>query len=413
MGRPRSTPRTTSTPPDPLAERLFTRQFIALTVAELAYFTAGGVAIFALPLYVTGPLGGDEAGAGIAYGAFAVSALLLRPFTGRLSDVYGRLPMLLGGAMLAAASLALMTTVAGLVPIVLLRLLAGVGEAAFFVSAFAALADLAPAKRLGEALSYNSLGLYLGLALGPPLGELLVRTWNFEAAWIGAAALSVLAAALSMLVGETRQDRPAAHERRPIIHRPAVPISIGFFTTLFAAGGFLAFASLDAMHVGLDDLSTALFLYGAVVVACRIAFARIPDRLPSLPLAAASLGVMGLGLVIMVAWQAPAGLLIGVAVLAVGIAFSTPAFFAAIFATATPSQRGVASGTATASMDLGLGLGPIALGLVARPFGIPWAFAVAAAVAFAGGAWTLLLARRRRAASAVEPTAPIAEADTA
>ena len=49
--------------------------------------------------------------------------------------------------------------------IVALRLLAGVAEAAFFVAGFAALADLAPPARLGEALSYNSPGLYLGIAL--------------------------------------------------------------------------------------------------------------------------------------------------------------------------------------------------------------------------------------------------------
>jgi predicted MFS family arabinose efflux permease len=65
----------------------------------------------------------------------------------------------------------------------------------FFVAGFAALADVAPAARLGEALSYNSLELYLGIALGPPLGEILVRTIGFELAWGGAAALAVLAAA--------------------------------------------------------------------------------------------------------------------------------------------------------------------------------------------------------------------------
>ena len=70
----------------PAAERLFTPAFIALGVAELCYFTAFGVAIFALPLYVTGPIGGDEAAAGLAFGAFALSALVLRPIrraTGR------------------------------------------------------------------------------------------------------------------------------------------------------------------------------------------------------------------------------------------------------------------------------------------------------------------------------------------
>jgi hypothetical protein len=46
------------------AERLFTPAFIALGVADLCYFTGFGIVIFALPLYVTGPVGGGEALAG-------------------------------------------------------------------------------------------------------------------------------------------------------------------------------------------------------------------------------------------------------------------------------------------------------------------------------------------------------------
>ena len=384
----------------PPTGRLFTPQFIALGVSDLAYFTAMGVAIFALPLYVTGPVGGDEVGAGFAFGVFAVSALVLRPFAGRITDVYGRLPLLLGGTLLAAVSLALIALAENLVAIIALRLLAGVAEAAFFVAGFAALADLAPAKRLGEALSYNSLGLYLGIALGPPLGEVLVQTWGFGIAWLGAAALALLAAALTLLIGETREDTPADSlpdtSPRRFLHRPSIPISIGFITSLIAVGGFLTFASLYAVRIGLSQASLALFVYGGVVVVCRIAFARVPDRLPSLPLGAAALGVIGTGLGLVAVWQTPVGLLVGVVIMAVGVSFSTPAFFSAIFSTATPSQRGAASGTASAAIDLGLGLGPIALGLVAGPFGIPWAFGVGAAIAVAGGIWTLLLQRRTR-----------------
>ena len=58
----------------PAAERLFTPVFIALGVAELCYFTGFGIAIFALPLYVTGPVGGGEAMTGLAFGAFAGAA---------------------------------------------------------------------------------------------------------------------------------------------------------------------------------------------------------------------------------------------------------------------------------------------------------------------------------------------------
>jgi predicted MFS family arabinose efflux permease len=384
----------------PAPERLFTRRFIALGVAELAYFTAFGVAIFALPLYVTGPIDGDEVGAGLAFGVFAVSALVLRPFAGRMADVYGRLPLLLGGALLAAVSLSLTALADDLVTVVALRLLAGVAEAAFFVAGFAALADLAPAGRLGEALSYNSLGLYLGIALGPLLGELLVRNLGYGPAWLAAGALAVLAAALTPAIGETQERRaddelPDLSPRR-IIHRPAIPISIGFVAALAAMGGFLAFASLHAARLGLSQASVALFVYGGVVVVCRIAFARVPDRLPSLPLAAAALGAIGVGIGVVAAWPSTTGLLLGVAILAVGVSFSTPAFFSAIFSTATPSQRGAASGTASAAIDLGLGIGPIGLGVLAGAFGIPWAFAAAAVIAFAGAIWTLLLSRRAR-----------------
>lgn len=374
--------------------RLFTRAFIALGVAELCYFTATGVAIFALPLYVTGPIGGDEAWAGSAFGAFALSALVLRPLAGRLADLIGRFPLLLGGAVIAAVSLALLSLAVDLPSVIALRLLAGVGEAAFFVAGFAALADLAPEERLGEALSYNSLGLYLGIALGPPIGEALVGSGGYPLAWAGAAALAVLSAGLVFLVGETRVTTSGAAADHHLIHRPALPITLGFLTSLVAMGGFLAFASLHSTRVGLENASLALFVYGGVVVVCRIAFAKVPDRLPSLALGAAALVTIAIGLTIAATWSAPTGLVIGAGVTGVGVAFSTPAFFAAIFATASPSQRGVASGTASAAIDLGLGIGPIILGVVAEAAGIPWAFGAGAAIAGAGALWTLALRRR-------------------
>ena len=75
-------------------DRLLTAAFVRLVLADLAYFTSAGVAIYVLPLWVTGPLGSNEAGAGLAFGAFAITALVLRPFAGRLADTLGRRPLL-------------------------------------------------------------------------------------------------------------------------------------------------------------------------------------------------------------------------------------------------------------------------------------------------------------------------------
>ena len=386
---------TTTLPTRPTGERLFTRAFVLLTVAELAYFTADGVAIYTLPLYVTGPIGSDTAGAGVAFGAFALSALLLRPFAGRCADRWGRRSLLLLGAGIAGLGLFLMPYAAELGGVVALRLVLGVAEAAFMVAAFAAVADLAPASRLGEAISYNSLGLYLGLALGPLLGEVLVRLGDFRTAWLGAAALAVLAAALVWTLPTMRPSSSDVAGQRGLIHWPSVPICLAFLASIVAMGSLLAFAALHATDVGLRNASLPLVVYGTIVVVGRVAFARVVDRLPPLGLGAAALAAMGAGAAVIAWWTAPQGLLVGAAVMATGMVFSTPAFFAAIFARTDAAERGVAAGTATAFIDVGIAAGPIALGFGAEARGIPFAFALTAVVALLGSVWALWLARPR------------------
>ena len=265
--------------------------------------------------------------------------------------------------------------------VVLLRLVQGVAEAAFFVAGFAMLADIAPPSRRGEALSYNSLGLYLGVALGPPLSELLVERWGFSSAWLAAAVLAATAGVLMLTIDETR-PAPSDDVGPPrLIHWPAIPASIGFFTSLAAVGGFLAFAALHSAEIGMSNTSVALLVYGCAVVVGRITLARVPDRLPPLLLGSAALTMIVAGLVVMAVSPTSVALIAGALCLAVGVTFSTPAFFTAILSTAGPGERGAASGTASAFIDLGLGFGPIALGLVARSGGIPAALAVAAAIA--------------------------------
>jgi len=372
-------------------ERLLTPAFIRLTLADVAYFTSTGVAIYTLPLWVTGPVGSDKSGAGLAFGAFAVSALLLRPIAGRLADTRGRRPLLVGGALISAVGMLGTAYADNLGLVVVLRLLLGVAEAAFFVASIAALADLAPPNRMGEATSYNSLGLYLGLAFGPPLAELLVRTGGFRAAWYGAATLSVIAALVAAGIRDLRKGAPATAGRMRVIHWKAVPAALGFFASVVAMGALFAFGSLQADAVGLMPVSTPLFVYGIIVVTGRLLLARVLDRFRPLLLGAVALVIISGGLMIMALWTTPLGMVLGAAVFALGITLSTPAFFSAIFATARPDERGAASGTASVFLDLAMGGGPMLLGFAAQASGIPFAFGVAAAVAVAGAGWILTL----------------------
>ena len=372
-------------------DTLFTPAFVALTLSDLAYFIAGGALIGVTPFFVTGPLSGGPAAVGLAVGAFSVTTLALRPLAGRWADRHGRRPLLVGGALLFGVGVVGHLLVTDLAWLVVLRLLLGAAEALYFVAGFAALADLAPPGRAGEALSYNSLSLYVGIAAGPVIGQVLLGLGGFPLVWAGAGVVLAVAALLASRVPETLEPASGPSAPAPLIHPAALVPGLGLFIGVAVVGGFLAFASLHAARLGLDLWSTVLGLFGLVVVACRILFATLPDRVPPLRLAAAALGASGAGLVLIAAVPAAWSLFAGATLLAIGTAFLTPAVFAAIFSRVPPSQRGSAAGTASVFIDLGLGGGPLVLGFIAAASGIPAAFLTAAGLAAAG---VVLLASR-------------------
>jgi len=380
-------------------ERLFHPAFVTLTLSELAYFTSAGLIIGITPFFVTGPLGSDEAGLGMVAAAFSVTALALRPLAGRLSDRRGRRPLLVGGAALVAAVLLAHLVVTDLVALVVLRLLLGVAEAFFFVAGYAALADLAPRGRTGEALSYNSLALYLGIALGPIAGQLLLEAGGFALAWTGGAVLAALAIIGALRLPETAAELHPDAPVPPIFHRAAVGPGLALFAGVAAMSGFMLLAGPRAERIGLDGWSLTFLLFGGVVVAGRALFARLPDRMPPMRLGAISLALAAAGLATMAALPGVAALLVGSAVLALGVTFMTPALFAATFNVVPASERGAAAGTATLFIDLGFGAGPLLAGVVAAGAGIPAAFAVVGGVAAVGAIGTVLVPRFARSAA--------------
>jgi MFS family permease len=165
--------------------------------------------------------------------------------------------------------------------------------------------------------------------------------------------------------------------------------------------GYLLLAGPHAERSGLDVWSLAFLMFGGVVVLLRIAFARLPDRVPPLRLGAAALALCGIGLATVAVAPGVAGLLLGTALLAAGVAFMTPALFAATFARVDAAERGAAAGTATFFIDLGFAGGPLAMGIVAAAASSPIAFLVGSAIALAGALGTAIIPRLARQPAAV------------
>ena len=372
------------------APRLFTSAFGALFAAALVFFTAGGVALPVSSRFAAGPLGADATGVGIAIGAFAIAALLLRPVVGWASDRFGRRPLLIGGGLMTLGALLFHLVVTTLPLFVVARSLLGIAEAFFFVAAVAAISDLAPPERRGEAINYGSLAVYLGLAIGPFLGETILGWSGYQAVWLAAAVMAGTATLLTLLVPETapgalRQRLTGELPPRTLLIHPA-GILPGFLimTGTWGMAGFFAFLPLYATDLGVGSAGPALALYALIVVTLRIIFAKLPDQIGAARLSGFALVGSGIGLGILGLVGTAAGLYLGTAVFAIGIAFLFPALVALAVARVDETERGTVVGTTTAFVDLSFGLSPAILGVAVGTIGFGGIFLVSALIALGG-----------------------------
>jgi MFS family permease len=363
---------------------LLTRTFLTVAAAELAYFTADGVLLPALPRYVEGPLGGGNVAVGLVIGAFSLSAFFLRPWAGRLSDRRGRRILMVAGASLFGLSVAGYLVATSTLALAAMRLLTGAGEALFFVAALSANVDLAPPERRGEAMSFASLSLYIGIGAGPFIGEAVIEHLGFAAVWLTSIALAGVAVALALRLPSMRPTEEVAPEHHRLVHRAGLLPGVVLFATIWGMGGFLAFVPLYALDLGMEGASLVLGLFAGLVVVIRSVGARIPDRIGPGRATRASLVLTSIGLAVIGLWQTPGGLVTGTVVFGIGVALFTPALFALALSGVPANERGAVMGTTSAFLDLAFGLGPATLGFVAAAVGRGGIFLAGSAVAVGG-----------------------------
>jgi MFS family permease len=365
--------------------RPFDRRFVTVVASALSYFVSLGILAPVLPRYIEDELGGGGAQVGIAVGAFAISAAVLRPWVGREGDRRGRRLLLVAGSVVAGVATLGYGLPGGLAVLVLWRLVAGAGEAAAFVGAATTAQDLAPPDRRGQAASLFSISVYGGLAFGPVIGDWTYTEHGATWAWVVAAAFAFVATGIALLLPD---DRPAVTPPPPPgsrrwLHpagvRPGVVLALG------AAGyaGFASFVPLYVDEIGVAAAGPVFFLYGVIVLAVRILFSRLPDLLGSDRGPLLALSLQGTGLLVMGLWASAAGLYTATVIYAAGVSLLYPALFPAVVGAAPEDERSQAIATFTLFFDLSQGLGAPLLGVVVNLTQNRGAFVGAALCSFA------------------------------
>lgn len=376
-----------------MAERpgIVTRDFAVVTLSAAFFMLAFGATLPVLPRYVSDGLGQGDVAVGIVMGSAAVSAIALRPAIGRMGDVRGRRALIVGGALVTALGMAAHVPASSVGVLVLARLVVGAGQGALFVGSATLVNDLAPADRRGEAASYFSVAIYVGLGFGPFLGEWILGRTSFDVVWWTVVA-GLLVAAVVGLFAPTGLDAGDDDEPPPVprtgLARLLHPAAVGPGTVLFlGVVGFVGFNSFVPLHgeeIGLDDVAGVFLLFSVVVLVVRLTGSRLPDAHGPVVIGTVALVASAIGLLGIAAWRAPIGLYLFTVVLAVGSALLYPALMAAAVNSAPDNERSSAVATFTMFFEVSSALGAAVLGVVASQTSYAGAFAAAAMFSIAG-----------------------------
>lgn len=375
---------TSDAPPQPLHDHetsLLTPQFGVVMVAAFLYFVAIGALIPTVPRFIETDLAGDGLAVGIGVGSMAVTAAAIRPWVGRMGDLRGRRILAVGGALVVAVSILGYAAATSLWMLVLARLVTGAGEAAMFVGVATAAQDLAPDNRRGEAASYFSVALYSGLAIGPPIGEMLVGH-GFTTVWLALAGSCGLAALASLWIprGRTLDVAP----KRTFLQPDAVAPGMIVFLGLIPFTAFAAFVPLYAEDLGHASVGGVFGLYAGLVLVVRIVGARLPDRLGWRRGSTMALCGVTVGVLLVAAWGSMASIWLAAVPLAFGMSLLYPSLFTAVMDAAPENERTHAVGTFSVFFDMSTALGATLVGLVVSLSGERGGFAVAGLLGASG-----------------------------
>ena len=366
-----------------------------------------GIVLPLLPFYAT-DLGAGPAEVGLIIASFSAMQFVFAPVWGRLSDRFGRRPILLVGLAGSGISYVIFG-LAETVAVLLVSRLAGGVMGANVAVAQAYVADATTGERRARGMGMIGAAFGIGFVLGPAIGGVLSR-WGYAVPGFAAAALSLLAAAVAAvalpesLPPERRASAAggggaafaAAIERARrllrAVGRPALrdPIGAAFVGTLgFAAftttfplllEGPMGMSSVDAgwmfAFLGLVSATVQGGLLGATV-----------DRLGERRVAWMGAWLLAVGLAAVSAASVVAGVLAALAVIGTGFGYMTPSLQSLVSRRVDPRDQGGALGINQSAGSLARVIGPLAGGWAFGALGPTREFLATAAVVAVAALW--------------------------
>lgn len=381
---------------------IYNLQFGLVCMSSLLFSASFNMLIPELPAYLSS-LGGAEH-KGLIIALFTVTAGISRPFSGRLTDTVGRVPIMAFGSIVCFICGFLYPLLATVTGFLLLRLLHGFSTGFKPTATAAYVADIAPPDRWGEAMGIHGLCFSIGMAIGPAIGSFISLYYNINVLFYVSSAFALLSILILLNMKETLKEKQKFSfsllkiSRHDIIALEVLPAGVVTFLTYMSYGVILTLIPDWTGNLGIANKGMFFMIFTLTSLFIRFVSGRASDRYGRTKVIILGLLLLIIALVAIGFANSPAGLLTAAAIFGVAQGVLSPAINAWTVDMSHPNHRGKAMATMYIALEAGIGLGALFAGwyyadIIAH---IPFIFYCSAAVTFIAFGYMLI---RQRSAS--------------
>nr|WP_304064182.1 MFS transporter [Pedobacter glucosidilyticus] len=340
---------------------IYTLQFSLVCLSSFLFSASFNMLLPELPSYLSS-LGGAEY-KGLIIALFTLTAGISRPFSGKLTDKIGRIPIMAVGSLVCFVCgflYPILTSVAGFL---FLRLIHGFSTGFKPTATAAYVADLVPSTRWGEAMGIHGLAFSTGMAIGPAIGSAITLYYSINILFYCSSLFALLSIVILFNMKETLATKEPFKwnfmtiNKSEIINKQAMPV---FWVTLFSYVSYGALITLVpdwSGHIGIENKGLFFMVFTIASLLMRFIAGKVSDQYGRKPVLRVSIILLCIALTWLATWQTTMGFITGSIIYGMATGMFSPAISAWAIDLSDDDKRGKSVATMYIALEAGIGLG--------------------------------------------------------
>lgn len=358
----------------------FTFQFALLCMSNFLFSASFNMMIPELPDYLTS-LGGAEY-KGLIIALFTLMAGISRPFSGKLTDTVGRVPVMIFGSLVCVVCSLLYPVLTSVSGFLLLRFFHGFSTGFKPTATSAYGADVVHESRRGEALGALAIGYTMGGSIGPLAGSYLVMHFNYSTMFYVSSLFALGSVIILYNVKETLPEPQKFSfgllriKRTEIFEASSLRPFLTMLLLTFSVGCVLTLSPDLSVSVGLLNKGIFYAFYTIASLFIRLAAGKTSDRFGRIPVLVVSSFTMIIAMVLMAFAHTEVMVLVSASILGLSVGMNSPTIMAWTVDLCEKANRGRAVASVYIALEIGIGSGAILSGWIHgnKPENLVYAF---------------------------------------